>query len=567
MNELAGLLLEASWRVVPPALVAALAVLLLRRRSPLAAHAIGSVMLAGMLLLPLLVAAGPRWPVPLPAARFAESVFAEVPQLTPFSASGPSAATPARATQPRAVEPGGGGPGLRWGMVYGLGLTILLCRFLMGLWLARRLRQGCRELVHPRLAGLARELLPGRTVTFCSSGAVRVPFTTGLLRPRVFLPPDWESWREEALRGAVGHELCHVRRRDYAWSVLAELNRCLYWFHPLAWVLPRQLSRLADRISDELAASAMASATGYARLLVEMAERIPAGSGRLVRAAPALPMVGTGGLAERVEALLSQPRRRRPSPRWTGAAAGLAMTGIFGVLLLSAAIEVGAASNPRGSTKSGPDELVAALASADPETRAAAAFDLARRPGGEEAAIPHLLRLLGDDARIAAPRSWSFLQDGWMPARRVWQHPSPGEAAAIGLASFGRRSARPLLTVLESADPVVRRNAAWALGEIRQPRGIPEEGLAALVRTLRDPDAGVRAAAAWAAGDIRIEAAVPELMRIMRRDSSFRARAEAAKALGEIRDPAAVAELEVAHRSERHPAVLWAIRGALAELR
>jgi beta-lactamase regulating signal transducer with metallopeptidase domain len=284
MNELAGLLLEAWWRIVPPAVVAALIAVALRRRSPRIAHAVWAVMLAGMLLLPLLVAAGRRWPVDVPALRSVGPTFAEVlPEV--LQGAPPSEAAPVRESPPPAAETGRSRPILRWGAVYGLGVTILLCRFLVGLWLARRVRRRCREIVHPRLEALARELLPGRGVSFCSSSAVRVPFTTGWLRARVFLPLDWEAWNDETLRGAVGHELCHVRRRDYAWAVLAELNRCLYWFHPIAWVLPGRLSRLADRISDEFAASAARSVTSYARLLVEMAERVSTGPGRLAPAA------------------------------------------------------------------------------------------------------------------------------------------------------------------------------------------------------------------------------------------------------------------------------------------
>src|SRR5262249_3149064 len=66
MTELAGLVLEASWRIVPPALAAALVLRLARRPSPRAAHTVWAVTLAGMLLLPLLVAMGPRWPLDVP---------------------------------------------------------------------------------------------------------------------------------------------------------------------------------------------------------------------------------------------------------------------------------------------------------------------------------------------------------------------------------------------------------------------------------------------------------------------------------------------------------------------
>ena len=44
------------------------------------------------------------------------------------------------------------------------------------------------------------------------------------------------------LQSVLNHEQAHLRRRDNLITVLGEANRCLYWFHPLAWLLRRELA-------------------------------------------------------------------------------------------------------------------------------------------------------------------------------------------------------------------------------------------------------------------------------------------------------------------------------------
>ena len=45
----------------------------------------------------------------------------------------------------------------------------------------------------------------------------------------------------------IEYLLTHVDRGDYFVNMLAEWNRCLYWFHPLATWLIRRLANLAER--------------------------------------------------------------------------------------------------------------------------------------------------------------------------------------------------------------------------------------------------------------------------------------------------------------------------------
>lgn len=71
--------------------------------------------------------------------------------------------------------------------------------------------------------------------------------------------------------------------------------------------------------------------------------------------------------------------------------------------------------------------------------------------------------------------------------------------AAIGLGFAELRDAAdPLIDALGDRAPPVRSAAAWALGEVDDPRATPH--LIALLE--RDPDAGVRRAAAWALGEM-----------------------------------------------------------------
>lgn len=76
-----------------------------------------------------------------------------------------------------------------------------------------------------------------------------LPAVTGVLRPRILLPVDFEqryTAPEQAL--VLQHERLHARRGDLVANALAALLRCLFWFNPL---LPLALRRF--RLDQELA--------------------------------------------------------------------------------------------------------------------------------------------------------------------------------------------------------------------------------------------------------------------------------------------------------------------------
>ena len=123
----------------------------------------------------------------------------------------------------------------------------------------------------------------------------------------------------------------------------------------------------------------------------------------------------------------------------------------------SAAGEPGQETN--AGTQSRSDKL---LNSASAQERAQAACDAGRNHAVE--AIPMLVSMLGDDRKIEPLACWN--SGRWSPALETFKQPSPGEQAAIALASMGSPAFEPLTNELANANASVRRNAAWAIGEL-----------------------------------------------------------------------------------------------------
>lgn len=89
------------------------------------------------------------------------------------------------------------------------------------------------------------------------------PFTVGLLRPVVVIPPRL-SLSPEELRCLFLHELTHVRAGDLWVKALSLLARCIHWYNPLARVLDRKIQEASEQGCDEQAAVSMGREERYA---------------------------------------------------------------------------------------------------------------------------------------------------------------------------------------------------------------------------------------------------------------------------------------------------------------
>jgi HEAT repeat protein len=110
--------------------------------------------------------------------------------------------------------------------------------------------------------------------------------------------------------------------------------------------------------------------------------------------------------------------------------------------------------------------------------------------------------------------------------------------AATALSTAGEVALQPLLETLHHAQYPVRQMSAVALGDVGDPRAVPD-----LIQSLSDPQDVVRQAAAFSLGKIGSKEAVEPLLKSLA-DESELVRNAAVKALGIIGDPRVLPALQ-----------------------
>ena len=363
------------------------------------------------------------------------------------------------------------------------------------------------------------------------------PITVGAIAPVIIFPASLaDQLSADATDALLGHEVAHIRRRDFAINLLLELLAIPIAFHPATAFLRRRIAQTRELACDEMVTPALIPPRDYARALVDVAAFACAAH------APAYALAMAGrDFEERVLHIV----RRQPTKRAT------VMTIAAFVMLVIASIGVASAGlHP---------QVFTATASSASSSDFACAAGIAR----DESAIEKLVAILGDDRPVPARQCYGGL---WSPARSTFDHPSPGEQAAIALAAISRPSLPYLVRALDDSSAVARRNAAWAIGELRGGHLINRsDAVAPLIRLTGDRDAGVRRAAAFSLSELKSRDGVDPLIALLS-DDDARVRAEAAYALGEIRDARASALLHTLKDNDPDAAVRRAVKWALHEI-
>lgn len=433
------------------------------------------------------------------------------------------------------------------------------------------------------VARRCRAILGIKRVEVARSGSARMPYTIGARRPLIVLPAAFCDAGEEHLLSALGHEMAHVARRDYLTNLLCELALLPISFHPLAFLIKKQIDRARELACDELVSKRLLPRKLYARSLVWAADV----SSQTRSQALMLSMFDARNLEERVMRLTS-------NQKMLGRAMAKTVTSIMLFALCAAAItlslfalelrtearavftsptvaETSAAEVVKHNPHVAQAETIPtqqprvkrSLDSPNAQQRAEAACAAGRN--GDTEQIPMLIAMLADDTKTELLRCWD--NGRWSPALETFKQPSPGEQAAIALASMGRVAFQPLTNQLLSEDVTVRRNAAWAIGELTNMPPSERDGAAPrLISLLTDSDAWVRIAASRALGELRNHSAVPGLIASLA-DSDARVRELAVWALSELKDPRAVAALCNVLLSDLRAEVRRGAAEALGEIR
>jgi beta-lactamase regulating signal transducer with metallopeptidase domain len=225
----------------------------------------------------------PLWSaLPLPRSTLSLPQFAAPIAALPIAVL--NAGTLAQ-TSPAPATPQQAGNRSRWRdlpfgkIIVGLYLLFLLYR-VARLGRAWRLTTAIRQGAFPVAASTALEeaLAHCRTtlglnkVALFGSPSVAVPVTLGLGQPIIILPESLIAETSvDLLRAALGHELAHIQRRDFAWNLFYELLFLPISFHPAAVLVKRRINETRELACDETVSELLLDAQVYARSLVSLA--------------------------------------------------------------------------------------------------------------------------------------------------------------------------------------------------------------------------------------------------------------------------------------------------------
>jgi HEAT repeat protein len=455
------------------ALAAGTLSLLLRHASAAHRHAVWTLALALLALLPLLSALLPSWGIgrsdPLTAPPPAPAAVAGPVVPAADQPAGPPSAVPSRQAPPAGSLPVSSSAAAAvtvLTVVWLLGVLALLLRVVLHTAWVYRITSRASSMARPDLAGmaamLASRLAIRRQVRIIISDEVSMPFSWGIWRPVIALPEAARRW-DGCARSVLAHELAHIARWDYPLHLLAEAVRAFYWPNPLVWLAARRFALERERACDDVALVCGTPSLDYAVHLVEIARA------QIARCAlaNALGMAVRSTLSERTRSIMNSNQDRSRVHPLT-----LLLAGIFCLALMLPI----------------------------------AALDMSQ--GRQQLAIPTTAELI---------EQLRHNEDPFVRQRAAWWLGEHEAAAAV----------QPLIDSLDDPSPAVRLVAGWALGEIKDRQAIP-----GLIETLDDDDPLVREMAALALGEIESPSAVSALVRACESDEELRA--AVIWALGEI---------------------------------
>ena len=154
------------------------------------------------------------------------------------------------------------------------------------------------------------------------------PVTFGVNNPIVLLPREFLDMAPAAQEAVACHELVHVRRRDWAFTMAEECVRAVFWFHPAIWWLLGEIQLNREQAVDREVIAVTAAREQYVEALLAVAQ-----GGLRPDLAPAPLFLKKSHLSQRVSAILkevSMSRRRLLS----------SLAAIGGALILTARFAV-----------------------------------------------------------------------------------------------------------------------------------------------------------------------------------------------------------------------------------
>jgi len=184
---------------------------------------------------------------------------------------------------------------------------LVLSGFVLSYVASKSKRLTCGK-VHDEFLILRKRLGIRRDVQILQSDRRTVPMTWGVLKARVLLPSDSDSWDDERLRAVLLHELAHVKRCDSLMHLLVQITCTLHWFNPLVWIAAWRIRVERERACDDVVLNSGVKPSDYAEHLLGIATGYV---GRQLAGLSAVAMATKGRLEGRLLSMLDGTLSRR----------------------------------------------------------------------------------------------------------------------------------------------------------------------------------------------------------------------------------------------------------------
>jgi len=115
----------------------------------------------------------------------------------------------------------------------------------------------------------------GRDLRIFTIPTIAIPFTAGILRPKIYLPINAETWSANEFKFILYHELAHIRRGDLIWMKLQALLQFVFFFHPAVWIINYMLNYYRELSCDDISiAQSNGRAIEYSKILLNNLRRV-----------------------------------------------------------------------------------------------------------------------------------------------------------------------------------------------------------------------------------------------------------------------------------------------------
>ena len=243
------------------------------------------------------------------------------------------------------------------------------------------------------------------------------PATFGFFKPVVLLPPGFTTLQATVREAILRHELMHVQRRDWLYTLAEELICALFWFHPAIWWLVSEIRLAREEVVDFEVIAATGRREQYIDALIAVAAAPPA---PILSLAP--PFLRTNRMKQRIVAILKEVPVSKTKRIFT-LAAGVSMLSLSAWIVASA-LPLHAAPPAQSAPERRPIRVGGAVQQSNlvsqvtpaypPEAKAARIQGTVRLEAtiSEEGTVANLVVLSGPDelieSALTAVRQWVY---------------------------------------------------------------------------------------------------------------------------------------------------------------